>query len=69
MIAYEIETGETADGSWGYVLHASEVGRGYGMVYLGEDGCGGGFADEAEARSAAERRLDERHGEGGWARL
>lgn len=66
MIAYEIETGERADGTWGYILHAYEGGMGYGTVYLGEDGCGGGYGSCEEAIAAGKARLDGRHGAGGW---
>ena len=66
MIHVEIETGERLDGSWGYVIHHYEVGRGYGIVYLGEWGSGGGYASDEEARDGAWRILDGEFGEGGW---
>lgn len=68
MVAYEIETGEMDDGSWAYILHANDVGP-RGIIYLGEDGHGSGFADLDEAMKAAAERLDEWYGKGCWKRL
>lgn len=69
MVSVEIETGERIDGSWGYIIHQYEIGRGYGIVYLGEWSCGGGYASDGEAEGGAKRLLDDELGDGGWEHI
>lgn len=66
MVAFEIETTGRQDGSWGYLIHRYEKGRGYGTVYLGEFMHGGGHPDCDSAFEAGRRALDLMFGAGGW---